>query len=725
MKSSIPTICVTLVLLSASPLPNAAGQEEAARPGFKMSQADKVSVVIDKGSRITPKGSHNIVAQADTSGTPQENQEQKPAEVKREEPEVDESALRYFAAQGDKARLEAEIARLRALYPNWQPPADPLAIPENKDSSLEAMWKLYSEGKFEELREAIASRQTAEPNWKVPEDLIERLAVAEARQKLVAASNRGQYDIVVDIGAVTPSLLTCGDVDVLWRVAEAFAKTERPSRASDAYAYILDNCSNESERRATVMKALDLLDHDAVQALLAHERKLADGTGEFEALRDDIARRFVGEGGKNDRLVVDPAYLERLSALASKDGKPEDALLLGWYYIKRKDYPKAQPFFRMAYDKQDTAEAAQGLALTLIEDKNPEEAESVMYKWRNVSDEARNTYFAATENLLALKPAPVLAPDVLSRIARAVLDAHEPGTAQQFGWYALTFDQPRTAAQWFTKALQWKADYEPAAYGLAVARLRLEDLDGVAQIQKQWAGRSERIATLQDNEVERKRGKKEEDSQTATDENVVPRKKVRVETEIVDVETVPVKRRKIEVVTETARNAGCSRRGLDPATLSPGAALNRGWCLMRLNRPIEAAAAFEVALKSASQSAREDAAYGQSLAYLRVGLVNEAAVAATKAKLRLARATEVQRAVLAKRALDAFDSGRNREAILHLDQLAQLQTEKADLMVVRAYAYSRLGRKADALRIFEALAATGNHDAIKGLGELRAEMTPK
>ena len=34
------------------------------------------------------------------------------------QPAVDESALRYFAARGDNARLQAEISRLRTLYPN-------------------------------------------------------------------------------------------------------------------------------------------------------------------------------------------------------------------------------------------------------------------------------------------------------------------------------------------------------------------------------------------------------------------------------------------------------------------------------------------------------------------------------------------------------------------------------------------------------------------------------
>ena len=37
-------------------------------------------------------------------------------------PQVDETALRYFARQGDVRRLNAEIARLHSLYPDWTPP---------------------------------------------------------------------------------------------------------------------------------------------------------------------------------------------------------------------------------------------------------------------------------------------------------------------------------------------------------------------------------------------------------------------------------------------------------------------------------------------------------------------------------------------------------------------------------------------------------------------------
>ena len=55
--------------------------------------------------------------------------------------------------------------------------------------------------------------------------------------------------------SANPSLLTCADVDVLWRVGEAFAQSDRPIRAKDAYLYILNTCKDDAVRLATVQKA--------------------------------------------------------------------------------------------------------------------------------------------------------------------------------------------------------------------------------------------------------------------------------------------------------------------------------------------------------------------------------------------------------------------------------------------------------------------------------------
>ncbi|MEW6631421.1 MAG: tetratricopeptide repeat protein, partial [Pseudomonadota bacterium] len=162
---------------------------------------------------------------------------------------------------------------------------------------------------------------------------------------------------------------------------------------------------------------------------------------------------------------------------------------------------------------------------------------------------------------------------------------------------------------------------------------------------------------------------------------------------------------------------GCSTT-LDPSSMPPEAALTRGWCLMQVNRPIEAAAAFEVALGGSGKT-RADAAYGQSLAYLRAGLTDRAAVSASQAPMDSDRSVEIRTALLETQANTAFDQGRYNEAILALDERSRIAPERTGLMVLRGYAYLKLRRFADAEQVFRAAAATGNHDAQKGLNDLQ------
>jgi len=134
---------------------------------------------------------------------------------------------------------------------------------------------------------------------------------------------------------------------------------------------------------------------------------------------------------------------------------------------------------------------------------------------------------------------------------------------------------------------------------------------------------------------------------------------------------------------------------------------------------MEAAAAFEVALRATSDATRRDASYGQSLAYLRTGLIDEAAVAATKAPQDSRRASELQSTILAERALGAFEKGHYGAALMALDQRAQIAPERIDLMVLRGYAYMNIGRYDDARRVLEAAAGTGSCEALRALAVLR------
>ncbi|TPK72375.1 tetratricopeptide repeat protein [Mesorhizobium sp. B2-3-14] len=636
---------------------------------------------------------------------------------------VDETALRYFASKGDTKRLNAEIARLKALYPDWTPPDNPLAARKEGDPQLDQMWKLYSDGKLAELRKAIADRQTAQAGWQPPTDLMQRLAVAEAREQLVNASNLKQYDAVIRVGSANPSLLTCGDVDVLWRVAEAFASTKREDRAKDAYLYVLSNCKKPEERYATIQKALPLLSRQNLDLLLATEQKTPDRKGEFAALRGDIARQSLANADADPKLVIPAVDVTTVEALARDGGLTSDDLLLGWYYVRRDNPQAAETWFRKARDKENTAKSSQGLALALINQNRPAEAEDILYQWRSTDDDTRKVYLAAVANLLAVTPPAPLKPEVLQRMVQEVYANKDAASAQQLGWYAESLNQAQTAAQWFKLALDWKPDDEPSAYGLALTRWKIGDKAGVKEIQTAWAGRSERIPTVGQRSIETaalggRRVRAVAPDEATTDQPVRPPAVAQGQASQGQVESPHVAR------PSRAQPAprGCSTT-LDPSSLAPDAALSRGWCLMQVNRPVEAAAAFEVALRGSGKT-RSDAAYGQSLAYLRAGLTDRAAIAASQAPMGSDRSIEIRTALLETQANTAFDMGRYNEAILALDERSRIAPERTGLMVLRGYAYLELRRFADAEQVFRAAASTGDRAALKGINDVRNARNP-
>ena len=249
----------------------------------------------------------------------------------------------------------------------------------------------------------------------------------------------------------------------------------------------------------------------------------------------------------------------------------------------------------------------------------------------------------------------------------ATAAAKDAETAQQLGWYARAFDQPAVAEQWFAAALAWKPDDEAAAFGLALAQKDLGKTAQLAALKQTWDPRSERIAAIG---------------------------------------------------TKPAAPAGGSK-AIGGGGGSGGGGLASAWKLLDANRPMEAAQTFGAALASGSAATRAEAAYGQSLAYLRMGLVEKAALAAVKAPQNPKRAAELQSSILADRATTAFRQGRYTDALVALDQRAAIARERIDLMVLRGYANLQLNRRKEAERVFLAAAGTGNAKAAEGLELVR------
>lgn len=631
------------------------------------------------------------------------------------QPQVDESALRYFASQGDTRRVNAEIARLRALYPNWTPPSDLSQLTSSSavqtDPIVERLWNLYKEDRIAEVRAAIAERQASDPNWKPPEELVTALENTEARRRLVNASDSGQWRTVLSVATENPNLLTCVNVDVLWRVAEAFAKTDQQNRTRDVYTYLLTNCGNPGERLATLQKALTLLPENQVADLLQFERRTGDEPDNFDSIREELARRRVERASNDEKTTASAEDLALVERLVRNSNEPGPVLILAWYNHHHGNPARALELFKTALDRNGGNKAAEGYATSLRALERIGEAEAFAYDWRDKAPENMKVYLDVATALLSQDPPPRLEARVVSRIVPVVTSQRFPDGAQALGWYAYNTRQFQTAREWFRQALSWKPDDEPSAYGLALSAQRLNDRTGFNAVVAQWRNRSERITDLADGRTTPARVSGQRITPARTERLVesVPQASMRsapVETEAPRV-TVDRDAATVEPRPSGRRNCIMTRSA---EGLAPDAALTLGWCLMEANRPLEAVSAFDQAIRRGSGRIREEAAYGKSLAYLRKNLTSEAALAAAQTPQTSQRRIELSATILAQRALAAYRDGRYVEAILALSERARIVPEQNDLMLIRGWSYYKLRRYKDAEKVFRAVHRTGYSD---------------
>lgn len=622
---------------------------------------------------------------------------------------VDETALRYFARQGDTRRVEAEIARLRAIYPDWEPPTNLLADDFTPDASIEAMWQLYTAGDYAGARAAIAEKQAADPSFVPSPELLSSLDLGEAGVKLRNASDASQFESVITIAANAPGLLTCASVDNMWRLAEAFIKTGAKQRGIDAYSYILNNCTVPEERFATAQKAMALLDRADFEPLLALEQPGANGLGEFAPLRLDLARNAVAEVLTGKTAKAAPADLTMLETSARTSKAPEDLRLLGWYALNQKKPSEGREWFEQAVEADPSQLSAHGLAVALLDLRRPGEAEAILADYRGDSDEMAVLYMTAAASLLAQEPRVDLDSDVLDRIVEQTVASRDARAAQELGWYAYAFNQPQTAIAWFKLSLDWDPEQEPSAYGLLVASDAIKDTAAVQSIKAQWGARSARIANF--------------GTAAAAQSQVAPVPVERPSSPAPAVQQIAVQQPAPVQSSPPSQPGSGGGRGcasfVPPESLSPGQALSRAWCLMDLQRPTDAAANFARALQSSSVSVRSDAAYGQSLAYIRMGLAANASVAAAAAPISDARAIELQVAIHTQAALQAYQIGDYRRALTALDERAQFAPEQNDLLTLRAWSYYHLKRYPESEQIFAAVVGTGYAPAAEGLDAVR------
>jgi tetratricopeptide (TPR) repeat protein len=335
-------------------------------------------------------------------------------------------------------------------------------------------------------------------------------------------------------------------------------------------------------------------------------------------------------------------------------------------------------------------------------------------------------------------------------MAKVISAEKYPLGARGLGWYAYNTGQPLAAAHWFTAALTWKPDDEPSAFGLALSYQKLGSKTALQKLLKVWPPKSERIALLGDPRARAGKAAGEiipmppsiADPQGRQGALVPPGATTAVAQMaaapvpgpdgaiVVEPRSTPIDVRPQSVVRGSAvpRSGGGGGGGgrncveyVPPERLGGASAVSRGWCLLDLNRPIEAADAFEAGMRSTTGKVRSDAAYGKTLADLRAGLTDSAAIAASAAPQDTQRNVAMQAEILTQRALGAYGDGRYVEVLFFLDERSRIAPEQNDLLMIRGWSYFHLHRLPEAKRIFVAVAGTGSREALRALATLASD----
>lgn len=403
----------------------------------------------------------------------------------------DETALRYYAGQHQRTRVEAEAERLRRRYPGWQPPADIWTARVGGEDE-DGLWDLLAAGRDADLGTTLAARAKAEPGWKPSAALQDALAARALRQSCLSLAKAGRWAELAIFAAGRRSDIEAADAEVVWAAAEAYGRTERQGQALDLLRAVLTaGRFGQEERRVSLLRAMQILPMKEVDRLAA-----LGPARDLDAIRVDLIRGRIGAVLHDEAdQSVPPEDLAVFQAYAEIAPDPDQAALVAWLAFKRHDLPTALTWFKRAIARGGDAMVAHGLAHTLRLLGLRRDAEDVAYAWREPLVNNTLLFIDLLEADLTKEDAPAIEPDRLKRYAEVTLATASGEGAQALAWYAYNHCQFDTALSWFRRAVAWFPK-EATVYGYALSLRRMHQERTFLDVVNRYDGLFPRVVGL-------------------------------------------------------------------------------------------------------------------------------------------------------------------------------------------------------------------------------------
>jgi cellulose synthase operon protein C len=599
---------------------------------------------------------------------------------------VELAALYYYARLDQKERVEKEIQRIDLKFPGFTVPDD-LFHPADQTMVDEAsLWRLYDIDDYAGIEREITRLASANPGWEPSVDFREKLLRRKLRYDMTEAASAKDWAGVIAAGKdLDPA--SERDVDLLWLLIDAYKGSEMGTAAAPIYRGILFR--KDGERLGddviltTLQKAVDDFPASELRQVIRILSASPDLGTRMQVLTLDLMRREIADyaAGLADAGEPAPATLVTVRRAADASGDAKDQLLLGWYYLKVKQYQEAETWFSRSLSTSPSAEALKGVVLGLSAGGRAEEAFRQTVAHLDLAAANWESFLGSLSYAFQANGGATVEPPVAKAYAEAIQSAQSPDHAEILGWYAYNSRQFDVAAAWFGKSFEWKPT-ATSLKGQALTLIQKKDkkaLDALRGLHE--AAYAQVFADLK-SAVPPSGAKGQSISEPSS--QAQPRYLLSFRA-----------KRYGDCVVDLARLE--SSKGLNGQEQ-----LIRGWCTLGLDRLSEARRAFETVL-STDASKTDDAAYGLGLTLLRAKLTDDAEHVLARHTLTPARERELRGEILWQRARLAFDGKRYADVLSALNLRLQIAPEAVGMSQMRAWAHYHLGNLGQSRAIFTEL----------------------